>query len=445
MSDSRKIKVSEFLAERKERFKPAEAISLGLKRIEKIDFKGNIYLNPEIKTKTNMILVKTGDLVVSGINVEKGAISVYKGEEDVLATIHYSSYQYDEEKINIDYLKYFVSSSEFRKIIEEQTKGGIKTEIKAKQLLSLEIDLPTLEVQQIIVDKIKEVENEVEQLEKINEQNVKLTKSLKDSLLLQAIQGELTLQNTDDEPARVLIEKIIEEKRRLIKEKKIKKEKPYPEITEEEKSFPLPDGWEWVRLGDISEKITDGTHQTPNYTESGAMFLSAQNVKPFRFMPENHKFVSVKDYEAYTKNTKPELNDVLLTRVGSNIGESAIIDQDLDFAIYVSLGLIKPFKEFINSDYLCLWLNSPDGTQKSLENVLGRGTSQGNLNLTLIRNFVVPLPPLEEQKRIVKRVKELLATFDELLTQVIDIKVDSENIMKTILKEAFSKKEEVLV
>jgi type I restriction enzyme S subunit len=439
MSETSRVKISDFLEERKERFKPVEAVKLGLKRIDKIDFKGNIYINSEIKTKTNMIIVKPGDLVLSGINVEKGAISVYNGQEDVFATIHYSSYQFDKDKINIDYLKYFVRSNEFRRIIEEQTKGGIKTEIKAKQLLNLEIELPTLKIQQEVVDKIKKIDLKVEELNALNEKNVKLVKSLKDSILLEAIQGKLLPQNTSDTPVCNLLEKIEEEKNRLIKEKKLKKTKPFPEISEEEKTFPLPNGWEWVRLGNITEKITDGTHQTPNYTESGAMFLSAQNVKPFRFMPENHKYVSVEDYEGYTKNTKPELNDVLLTRVGSNIGESAVIDQELDFAIYVSLGLIKPFKEFIDSNYLCLWLNSPDGTKKSLDNVLGRGTSQGNLNLTLIRNFVVPLPPLEEQKRIVEKVKGLLEFCDELQEAVSEAKIESENIMKALLQEAFGK------
>lgn len=116
-----------------------------------------------------------------------------------------------------------------------------------------------------------------------------------------------------------------------------------------------------------------------------------------------------------------------------------VINQDLDFAIYVSLGLIKPFKKYINSDYLCLWLNSPDGTKKSIDNVLGRGTSQGNLNLTLIRNFAVPLPPLEEQKRIVEKVNDLLEFCDELQEKVNEVKKQSENIMKALLQDAFEK------
>jgi type I restriction enzyme, S subunit len=147
------------------------------------------------------------------------------------------------------------------------------------------------------------------------------------------------------------------------------------------------------------------------------MFLSAQNVKPFKFMPEKHRFVSEEHYQGYVKSRKPEKGDVLLTRVGAGIGEAATIDQDLDFAIYVSLGLVRPMRGFVFSDYITLWLNSPDGTEKSRQYTYGKGVSQGNLNLSLIRNFLVPLPPLAEQRRIVAKVDELMALVDQLEAQ----------------------------
>ena len=93
-------KISTFLKERPDRFKPIEANKLGLRRLNKIDFSGKIHL-VEKPTNTNMILIKSGDLVISGINVEKGALAVYQGEEDILATIHYSSYEFDESKRDI--------------------------------------------------------------------------------------------------------------------------------------------------------------------------------------------------------------------------------------------------------------------------------------------------------------------------------------------------------
>jgi type I restriction enzyme S subunit len=135
-------------------------------------------------------------------------------------------------------------------------------------------------------------------------------------------------------------------------------------------------------------------------------------------MPETHRFVSEEDYQGYVTSRKPGKGDVLLTRVGAGIGEAATVDQDLDFAIYVSLGLVRPMRGCIFPDYITLWLNSPDGTAKSSRNTYGKGVSQGNLNLSLIRNFLVPLPPLAEQRRIVSKADKLMALVDALETRI---------------------------
>ncbi|MEH3297093.1 restriction endonuclease subunit S [Raoultella planticola] len=217
--------------------------------------------------------------------------------------------------------------------------------------------------------------------------------ALKQTILQLAVMGKLVPQDPNDEPASELLKRIEQEKAQLVKEGKIKKQKPLPPVSDEDKPFELPEGWETVYMQDISELITDGTHQTPKYTENGRPFVSAQCVKPFKFMPENCRFVSEDDYQQYIKNRKPELNDILLSRVGAGIGESAVIDSDLEFAIYVSTGLIKPMKKNINSNYLVLWLNSPIGRGFSSKYTYGKGVSQGNLNLSLIRSFLVSLPP----------------------------------------------------
>ena len=107
-------------------------------------------------------------------------------------------------------------------------------------------------------------------------------------------------------------------------------------------------------LEEICSLITDGTHQTPRYVEEGMTFLSAQNVKPFRFLPEVHRKVSKEDYTGYTAKNKPTRGDVLLTRVGASIGEAAMIDQDIEFAIYVSVALLRPHGSVVLPNTLCI-------------------------------------------------------------------------------------------
>ena len=242
--------------------------------------------------------------------------------------------------------------------------------------------------------------------------------ALKQTILQLAVMGKLVPQDPNDEPASELLKRIAQEKAQLVKDGKIKKQKPLPPVNDEDKLFEIPFNWEHVYLNDICEVITDGTHQTPKYTDRGRPFISAQCVKPFKFMPENCRYVSEEDYQQYIKNRTPEINDILLARVGAGIGECAVIDVNLEFSIYVSTALIKPIKCHINSNYLCLWLNSPIGRLFSSRYTYGKGVSQGNLNLSLIRTFVISIPPYKEQNLIVEKVRTYLSICEKLKSKI---------------------------
>ena len=245
----------------------------------------------------------------------------------------------------------------------------------------------------------------------------KNAKELKGLILQLAIQGKLTANwrkdNLDVEPATELLKQIKNEKELLIKNKKIRNEKPFPLIKKEDLKKEIPASWEFDYIRNISSVVTCGIASTPTYTETGRIFLSAKNVKPFTFKPEKHSYVSEETYQKIIKNSKPEKGDVLLTRVGAGIGEACVIDQDIDFAFYVSLTLIKPMKG-IDSHYMLYWLSSKDGIAKVLDNIYGKGVSQGNLNVNQVRQFIMPIPPLEEQKEIVRVVEILFKEVEQL-------------------------------
>ena len=263
-----------------------------------------------------------------------------------------------------------------------------------------------------------------ERLEKINN-NYK--EDLKKSILQYAIQGKLVQQDQNDEPADILINKILSEKRELIKSKQIKKEnlsviyknntdnqfyEKFEDGTEinitKEIPFEIPDNWAWTRLKNICKIITCGYASTPKYVKKGIPFISAKNVKPYNFLPDEHKFISKELYDKLTINYKPEINDILLTRVGAGIGEAAIIDTNLIFAIYVSLTLIKLINyDLISNKYILTYILSPIGKNNSLRNIYGKGASQGNLNVNNVREFLLPMPPQQEQERIAKKIEKL--------------------------------------
>lgn len=155
-------------------------------------------------------------------------------------------------------------------------------------------------------------------------------------------------------------------------------------------------------------------------------------------MPEKHRLVSQVDFEKYRSNRRPERGDVLLTRVGAGIGEAAVLDSDFEFAFYVSLCLIKIPTKLLSPKYLVLWLNSPEGRNSSTIRTYGKGASQGNLNLGLIRTFKIPVPPLAEQHRIVAKVDELMALCDRLEVQLTAVQNESSRLVDTVLHRTLS-------
>ena len=284
-------------------------------------------------------------------------------------------------------------------------------------IIKVLIPLPSLAEQKRIVAKIEELLPLIDRYEKawsrLEDFNKRFPVDMQKSILQMAIQGKLVEQRPEEGTGEELFQQIQAEKQKLIKEGKIKKEKPLPEISEDEIPFDIPESWKWCRLSEICN-VTDGTHQTPHYVEKGRPFISAQNIKPYRFMPEIYRCVSEEDYLNYNKNVSPEKGDILMTRVGAMIGEAAIINVDMEFSIYVSLTLIKCYQKNFDMSYLLHVLNSPHGRKLAEKKTLGKSASQGNLNLVFIREFLIPLPPLAEQKRIVAKLEEILPLCDKL-------------------------------
>jgi type I restriction enzyme, S subunit len=347
----------------------------------------------------------------------------------------------DEHNYPIDLKFYYFVFNSLKEDIVRTTKSGTSKEsINYTNFSNYELYYFDIGQQHLWINKLIYIDGKKDELLKeLSDQN-KYLQLLDKTILQDAVQGKLTKQDPSDEPASELLKQIKSEKQELIKAGKLKKEKELPPITEDEIPFQLPEGWVWCRLGEVCNLITDGTHLTPRYVEKGRKFFSAQNVKPFKFLPDNQKYVSEQDYQGYIKTRKAEKGDVLLTRVGAGIGEAAVIDLDVEFAFYVSLGLLKFKKQCINSYYMELYLNSPLGRSHSRNRTLGKGVSAGNLNLNLIRQFEFPLPPIAEQQRIVNKFTEFQKKLAELQLQIDQSRKLSEQFLQGVLNEAFNRK-----
>ena len=425
MSNWQKVKIGDFLFERKGRYKPNYEQIVNLPRIEKIDFSGNFHIGNK-DSKTDMILIKDGDLVISGINVAKGAIGIYSGE-DVTATIHYSSYTFDSNKINVEYFKRFLKSSEFIELLNEQVKGGIKTEIKPKHILPLEIQLPDINTQAQIVQHFENVEDDIADVTKEVLKQESLLKKLKQTILQEAIEGKLTAKyrakNPDIGTAKKLLEQIKTEKEKLIKEKKIRPSKPLSPINEDEIPFDIPPSWEWCRLGDIANGFQYGT-STKSKINGRVPVLRMGNIQNGRVLLEELVYT---DNESEIEKYSIEYNDLLFNRTNSRelVGKTAIYSFQ-EKAIYAGY-LIKYSMILSNSHYINYVMNSPFHYQWCAK-VRSDAIGQSNINATKLQSYIVPLPPLEEQKEIVATIEKLFTLCNELESEINQNKTTVDNL-----------------
>ncbi|WP_407436587.1 restriction endonuclease subunit S [Treponema sp.] len=262
-------------------------------------------------------------------------------------------------------------------------------------------------------------------------------KDLKNALLQEAVQGKLVPQIASEGNARDLLEEIRKEKAKLVKEGKIKKEKPLPEIIEEEIPFDIPDNWCWCKLGEIVNKLTDGTHRTPKYVEKGIPFLSVKNLSSGKMDFENSKFITLEEHKELYARCNPEKGDMLLTKVGTT-GIPVINDSDIEFSLFVSVALIKFNHDFLDAKFLLYLLQSPLVQEQAKENT--RGVGNKNWVMDAIANTILVLPPLDEQKRIVAAIEKFMPLIEEYGKKETELKAFNEQIgaltKKAILQEA---------
>ncbi|ECL6415693.1 restriction endonuclease subunit S [Campylobacter coli] len=197
----------------------------------------------------------------------------------------------------------------------------------------------------------------------------------------------------------------------------------------------LPQGWKWKNLGEICF-ITDGTHKTPNYIETGIPFLSVKNISKGFFDLSDVKYISLEEHNKLIKRAKPEFGDILICRIGT-LGKAIKISLEFEFSIFVSLGLLKP-KVKIISDYLVYFLNSCFIEEWINDNKVGGGTHTAKLNLNILEKCPIALPPLKEQERIVGILDESFAKIDESIKILEQDLLNLDELMQSALQKAFN-------
>lgn len=256
---------------------------------------------------------------------------------------------------------------------------------------------------------------------------------LRQAILQLAVQGKLVPQDPKDEPASELLKKIQAEKARLIKEGKLKKEKPLLPIKKDEIPFAIPNGWKWVQLGEITSKIGSGSTPLGGksvYVKEGVKFLRSQNVYNDGLRLDNVVYVKRAIHEKMS-NTSVFPGDILLNITGASIARSCLVPDDFDEGnVSQHVSIVRPVIKEIRR-YLHACIISPYVFNMIMN--VQVGISREGLSKGRMQDFLIPLPPLNEQKRIVAKVDQLMALCDQLEEKINKSRQQSEKLTESII------------
>lgn len=297
------------------------------------------------------------------------------------------------------------------------SKGSAIKNLASLKFLKNEVEfpLPPLEEQKRIVAKIEKlmplVDEYAESYNQLTKIDANFNDRMKQSILQYAMEGKLVKQDPHDEPASELLKQIETEKAQLVKEKKIRKRKPLPEITDDKKPFDILDSWEWVRLGDIGDYIQRG--RSPEYDKSSKNhpIISQKCVQWMGISLNDAKYITDAFFNKLEDHRFIQQNDILWNSTGTGtVGRLNIVKRHFDHVPVDSHVTLVRMNKHINSDYIYYYLCSPL-IQDNLNDYLTGTTKQKELGLGNILKVKIPVPPLEEQKRIIAKIEKVFATL----------------------------------
>ena len=318
------------------------------------------------------------------------------------------------DTVNREYLLWFFKSDYFIKNgIKSFTGTAGQQRIHKEYLANCVIPLPSLAEQKRIVAKIEELLPLIDRYEKawgrLEEFNRRFPADMQKSLLQMAIQGKLVEQRAEEGTGEELYRQIQSEKQKLIREGKIKKEKPLPEIAEDEVPFEIPESWKWVRWGELSDSIQYGYN---------AAAQSNGRIKMVRIsdIQDNAVLWDRVPYCDISKNEIPtyrlQNNDILFARTGGTVGKSFLVNEVPEEAIYAGYLIRTRYSSKLEPKYMKLFMESQLYWDQLKSGTVA--TAQPNCNGKTLSKMILPLPPLVEQKRIVAKLEELLPLCERL-------------------------------
>jgi type I restriction enzyme S subunit len=341
------------------------------------------------------------------------------------------------DKLLPDFLRVLLNTE----ILQSQIKAKGSTNYSAVRpgdVLNWEIPLPGINEQRIIAKHYLKTKGKSVLLEKEYDRQNKLISQLRQALLKKAVEGTLMPQDPNDEPASKLLEGIKAEKKILIKEGKLKSDKPLIPIKPEEIPFAIPGNWVWCKLGDITTKIGSGsTPRGGDYSTSGIPFFRSQNIYNSGLQYDDIKLISTELHKKML-GTQVSANDLLLNITGGSLGRCAKTPNNFNVGnVSQHVCIIRTFR--VDADYFHKLILSPYFQYMIFSSTTGAGRE--GLPKYNLENFLIPLPPLLEQYRILTKLNKLMEYCDSLEKQINQSISQANLLTQSVLLEALQPEE----
>lgn len=447
MSEYKKVKIGDFLEQYRNTIWIDDSVEYGQITISSKDgvkFRC-LKIGKEIGRKRQFVIdLKShpNTVIFTRQGIADGSIGIAPSNVNgCIATENMPMFSVNENIILVEYLENLLISPVFKELVATITpSGSAQKSIHERDLLQLEITLPDLETQKEIVKKVSINLKNVETLTKEIESQKAYAKQLRQNILQDAIEGKLTaewrkthpvIKGNPDFDAEALFEEIQKEKKSDIKQKEL------APIGDDEKLFEIPEGWKWVRLGEITTLITDGKHgDSVNQANSGYFFLSAKDIQNEQLVYSNAREITEKDFLETHRRTNLEPGDICIVNTGATVGKLAIAPEDektYKTTFQKSVAVVKLVKHYINNKFMKYFFmrDVPRLMEKSW------GSAINNLLLSDMRMETVPLPSYREQDEIVTKIEILLSQINEVEHQISQREEYANQLMQGILKDAF--------
>ena len=362
--------------------------------------------------------VKAADLIVNKIWARNGSVAVITAEVDgSFVSAEFPTFELNKKKILPRWLHWITKTPILWDQFDEKSHGTSgKNRIQPNKILLAKIPLPDIEKQKYLLVLIEDIAVRHEKLTNLHEISLGDVQRLRQAILQEAVQGKLIPQDPNDEPASELLKRIKTEKEKLIAEGKIKKQKPLPPINKDETPYELPDGWEWVKLGNIVQVSSGDGLTLKNMDTDGTIPVYGGN-----------------GITGYHNKYNVNKQTIVIGRVGYYCGSIHLTQER---AWVTDNAFITKFPEtYIDQGFL-IWLLKGTDLKKN-ENA----TAQPVISGRKIYPIIIGIPPLAEQKRIVSKVDQLMQLCDELENRLNQSEKDSEMLMHAVLQEAFAIKQ----